>query len=229
MIPYAIAGIKELASTTIALQNQINALIATSTLQASQGAIDLSAIAGDINLNGHSLLNIGPISGLNGAWSIDGEGNITAKSITAQAITAVGSASGVTVYDRATAAPKCIYIEGGVIKTSDGACGATQNTGAAAAIQPASASATIPGINQQVIDSGNQSNPVATSSIPGISTETATTTTPITQTATSTPSVSSALTATSSPEIAPATEIVVTATEPVIIPETSITTATTMP
>ncbi len=87
-------------------------------------------------------------------------------------------------FNRATAAPKCIYIEGGVIKTSDGACGQTTNEGTAAVIVPASAPATIPGINQQVIDSGNQSTTTPTTTIP-----TATTTPEIIPIATSTPEI----------------------------------------
>jgi len=191
MVSFSWAGIKELASTTVSLQNQINALTATSTLQASQGTISLATLNSDLNLDGFSIINVKSITGMNGLWRIDEGGNIVAQSVETQKLTVGGgAASGVTVYDRATSAPKCIYIEGGVIKTSDGACGATQNVGAEAVIVPASAPTTIPGIL-----------PVATSSIPGISTATSTepiieiipepipvsTTTP--ETATSTPEI----------------------------------------
>ncbi|MBI4919713.1 tail fiber domain-containing protein [Candidatus Azambacteria bacterium] len=135
MIPYAIAGIKELASTTIALQNQINALTATSSLTAKSGTFDLTTLNSDLNVNSFSILNVKSIAGASGLWKIDESGNITAQNVNTQALTVGGgAASGVTVYDRETAAPKCIYIERGLIKTSDGVCGATQNTGTASDI-----------------------------------------------------------------------------------------------
>jgi len=49
------------------------------------------------------------------------------------------SAISLMFFNRTTTAPKCIYIEGGVIKTSDGACGATMNAGTAATIETAPA------------------------------------------------------------------------------------------
>ncbi|MDP3004190.1 MAG: tail fiber domain-containing protein, partial [Candidatus Azambacteria bacterium] len=135
VIALTVNAIKELASTTLALQNQINALIATSTLTAANGSFTLSTMNSDLNLNGFSLLNVKSITGINGLWRIDEGGNITAQSVETQALTVGGgAASGVTIYDRTTTAPKCIYIEGGVIKTSDGACGTTQNAGVPASI-----------------------------------------------------------------------------------------------
>ncbi|MBI2635253.1 MAG: hypothetical protein HYW79_01785 [Parcubacteria group bacterium] len=108
------------------------------TLAASGGTGDLAFMttaSGDLNLDGHSLLNVKSISGLNNLWSIDENGNITAQSVQTQSLTiGGGAASGVTIYDRSTSAPKCIYIEGGVIKTSDGACGTTTNAGTQALI-----------------------------------------------------------------------------------------------
>jgi len=210
MIPYAIAGIKELASTTLALQNQINALIATSTLTAKQGTIDLATLNSDLNLNGFAILNVKSISGLNGLWKIDEGGNITAQSVQTQALTVGGgAASGVTIYDRETAAPKCIYIEGGVIKTSDGACGATQNTGTPADLTnletpfPSSATTT----------TATTSDVVATSTEPHLETEF-----PSTLTATST-----------EPILTESEPIIATSTEPVIVSTTTPETATTTP
>lgn len=103
-----------------------------------------------------------------------------------------------------TNAPKCIYIEGGTIKTSDGACGTTTNTGTTAVIPPISE--TIP-------------SPAATS----LPTGQAGSVSEI-NTATSTPTI---ITATSTPIIEP---VIATTTEPVIITATSTTTmATTTP
>jgi len=170
-------------------------------LAAKQGTGDLASMTtanSDLNMNGFALINVKSISGLNNLWSIDEGGNITAQSVETQKLTVGGgAASGVTVYDRGTGAPKCIYIEGGVIKTSDGACGQTTNEGTIASI-PAS----IPGISTPEI-------------LP-----TATTTTDIIPVATSTPDIISAATttpeilpaATTTPDIAPASEPVVSST-----------------
>jgi hypothetical protein len=183
-------------------------------LAAAKGTIDLATLNTDLNLNGFAILNVKSITSISGLWSIDENGNLIVQSVNTQALTiGGGSASGVTIYDRETTAPKCIYIEGGVIKTSDGACGATTNAGTAA---------TIPGIL-----------PAAASSIPGIS---ATTTPDLTATITPTSAESGVgaptesvgaepiLTAISTPAVAPASEPIATTTEPVIISETATTT-----
>jgi hypothetical protein len=220
MIPYAIAGIKELASTTLALQSQMSLLsaamasnfgtgTATSTLQAQGGTINLSILNNDLNLNGFSILNVKSISGMNGLWSIDSDGNITAKSVNTQALTINGVASGVTVYDRGTTQPKCIYIEGGVIKTSDGACGATVNSGTVAVIE------TTP--TQSPPYQGGEEEGVSSSAT---TTPTTATTTPISETIPS--PTEPILTATSTPMIE-------TTSEPVIVSTTTILTATTTP
>ncbi|MDP2638627.1 MAG: hypothetical protein Q8P06_00430, partial [Candidatus Azambacteria bacterium] len=108
------------------------------SLTAAKGTGDLADMvtaSADMNMNGFALLNVKSIVGMNGLWRIDESGNITAQSVQTQALTiGGGSASGVTVYDRSTTQPKCIYIEGGAIMTSDGACGTTTNAGAPAEI-----------------------------------------------------------------------------------------------
>ncbi len=142
---------------------------------------------------------------MNGLWRIDEGGNITAQSVETQKLTVGGGAtSGVTIYDRQTTAPKCIYIEGGVIKTSDGACGQTTNAGAPAEIIPASAP--VPAVTA----------PVATST----PATTATTTPTVEPVATTTP----ILAATSTLAVVPAIEPVATTTAPMIILETATTT-----
>ena len=151
----------------------------------------------DLNINGFSILNVKSISGMNGLWKIDENGNITAQSVNTQSLTIGGGiASGVTIYDRTSGSPTCIYIEGGVIKTSSGACGATTNAGTEAIIETAPAA-----------DSTNSPQ--------------ATTTPDIIPTATTTPDIIPV--ATTTPEIIPiatSTEPVATTTEPVIISET---------
>ena len=111
-------------------------------LAAAQGTGELSQLVQfnqDVNVNGFALLNVKSIAGMNGLWKIDENGNITAQSVETQKLTVGGgNASGITVYDRQTSAPKCIYIEGGAIMSSDGVCGTTQNAGAPAEIIPAS-------------------------------------------------------------------------------------------
>jgi len=178
-------------------------------LTAKQGTGDLASMvtaSGDLNMNGFSILNVKSIVGMNGLWKIDENGNITAQSVQTQALTVGGgAASGVTIYDRSTAAPKCIYIEGGAMKVSDGACGATTNPGTIPVIQTASAAA-----------------------IPA----TATTTAPIIATSTPTVATTTSLIATTTPRILPmatTTPIIVPAPAPVIISTTTIPIATTTP
>ena len=167
--------------------------IATSTLQAKQGTIDLATVNSDINLNGFSILNIKSIAGINGLWKIDESGNLVVQSVNTQALTVGGgNASGVTVYDRGTTQPKCVYVENDVIKISAGACGATQNSGTPAVIETASAA-----VAPMVATSTTEILPTATSTteitIPALE-PIATTTEPVivsemvtTTTATSTP------------------------------------------
>ena len=167
--------------------------IATSTLTAKQGTIDLTTLNSDLNLNGFAILNVKSISGLNGLWKIDENGNLTVQSVNTQALTVGGgNASGVTVYDRGTTQPKCVYVENDVIKISAGACGATQNSGTPAVIETASAA-----VAPMVATSTTEILPTATSTteitIPALE-PIATTTEPVivsemvtTTTATSTP------------------------------------------
>ncbi len=170
-------------------------------LAAKQGTIDLVTLNSDLNLNGFSILNIKSITGMNGSWKIDESGNLTVQSVNTQALTVGGgAASGVTIYDRQTGAPKCIYIEGGVIKTSDGACGATTNAGTPVTIIPASA-------------------PAPSASLPPA------TTTPTATTATTTP----VLAATTTPVIAPAPEPVIVSTVSTSSPQATMPIATTTP
>ena len=162
------------------------------TLSTSSGQV---TAAGDLNMNGFSLINVKSITGLNNLWKIDENGNIIAQSVETQKLTVGGgAASGVTIYDRTTATPKCIYIEGGVVKTSDGKCGETTNAG-----------------TEAVISEGSPTSAGLEVGLPAgtVATTTEVVTEPI-------------IIATSTPEIVLATEsVVATTTEPVIIPAVS--------
>jgi len=167
---------------------------------------DTVSLNSDLNVNGFSLLNVKSISGLGGLWKIDEGGNITAQSVETQKLTiGGGAASGVTIYDRQTGAPKCIYIEGGVIKTSDGACGATTNAGTEAVVEIANNQA--PSSNNQTATSTAQNLELGTSSL---------------EQATSTPPASDG-SATSTPTSIPPAATSTPTPEPVIIPETTAT------
>ena len=117
---------------------------------------------------------------MNGLWRIDENGNITAQSVETQKLTVGGgNTSGITVYDRQTSAPKCIYIEGGAIMSSDGACGSTTLTTGGTEIVSASDPVLTPPIE-----------PVATSTPEILPVETTTSTEPIIiETATGTPEI----------------------------------------
>jgi|GEM_PF-4771340 len=192
ILAYAVKSIQEIASSTISLQNQINALIATSTLTAAKGTFALSTMNSDLNLNGFSILNVKSISGMNGLWKIDEGGNLIVQSVETQKLTVGGgAASGVTVYNRTTGQPKCIYIDdiGDTIKVSTGACGATTNIGTPAVITAV--------------------GPIATTT-PIIPTLTATTT-PTTSTSTLA-TTEQFLISTTTPVISPASEPVIAST-----------------
>ena len=164
-------------------------------LDAKQGSVDLISLNNDLNLNGFSLLNVKSISGLNNLWSIDADGNITAKSISTQALTVGGgNTSGITVYDRGTTQPKCVYVENDVIKISTGVCGSTAlTTGGAPAVITAAAPATVAPL-------ATTTPPIATSTPALEPTPVAiATSTPITATATTTPITAAIPTATTTP------------------------------
>ena len=152
-------------------------------LAAARGTGELSQLVQfnqDVNVNGFALLNVKSITGMNGLWRIDENGNITAQSVETQKLTVGGgNTSGITVYDRQTSAPKCIYIEGGAIMSSDGACGSTTLTTGGTEIVSASDPVLTPPIE-----------PVATSTPEILPVETTTSTEPIIiETATGTPEI----------------------------------------
>ena len=115
---------------------------------------------GDINLNGNNILDVGKIAGMFGTWSIDADGNLAVKSVTAEEVTAgklkVGSQpkpSGITLYDESTGDPYCLKINNGAILSMAGECSspaggaqsspqATSDTGQATPIPSADGGAT---------------------------------------------------------------------------------------
>ncbi|MFY9462496.1 MAG: tail fiber domain-containing protein [Candidatus Sungiibacteriota bacterium] len=149
MIPYAIAGIKELAGITAAIQTKLDELVpqlATSTTQQlitnawavaqTSGKVSVNFF-GDLNLNGNSIVNVSKIIGMWGKWKIDEDGTITAVKVVADEVTAknvtIGSQiapSGITLYDPA-GNPHCIKVDtGGALASTAGVCGSTPTTSA---------------------------------------------------------------------------------------------------
>ncbi|MBI2054636.1 MAG: hypothetical protein HYT39_00860, partial [Candidatus Sungbacteria bacterium] len=79
---------------------------------------------GDVNLNGNALLGVGQIVSQNGLWKIDETGRMTMKYIETDHLT-VGSTeapTGITLFDRATKAAYCVFIERGAVSTISGNC-----------------------------------------------------------------------------------------------------------
>jgi hypothetical protein len=160
-------AVKELASTTISLQNQINALNqsliqATSTLTAQQGTIDLASLNNDLNLNGFSLLNVKSISGMNGLWKIDESGNITAQNVNTQTISSV---KGFTTYDEDTGQPVCIKIKSGRIIALPGYCqdvNASNIVPASAAASDTAATSTTPISETTLLPAATSTEPILT-------------------------------------------------------------------
>ncbi|MBI2054492.1 MAG: hypothetical protein HYT39_00095, partial [Candidatus Sungbacteria bacterium] len=90
---------------------------------------------GDVNLGGNALLGVGQIVSQNGLWKIDETGRMTMKYIEAEEINAqkiivqniqVKAAditqTGITIYDRATQHPVCVFSDNNVLHSEPGDC-----------------------------------------------------------------------------------------------------------
>ncbi|MBX4216012.1 hypothetical protein KW797_03615, partial [Candidatus Parcubacteria bacterium] len=80
---------------------------------------------GDINLQGHKLLDVSRIAGFGGKWSIDENGNFAGESLTVAGTVKLGSPerrTGITLYDEVTGEPYCLSLAAGATKTAAGEC-----------------------------------------------------------------------------------------------------------
>ncbi len=144
---------------------------------------------GDVNMQGHVIMDVGKIIGSLGKWSIDENGTLMAvKIITDEMITKKLAVSdqatfgsrehpiGITIYDQAGGDPYCIKIKNGAMVSEAGECGVNSQF-------------SIPNVQSSSNDS--IINVAATStSTPAVVADTATSTPADAQPATTTPAVS---------------------------------------
>ncbi|MDP3762712.1 MAG: DUF5011 domain-containing protein [bacterium] len=94
-------------------------------------------------------LEVPAIFASSGKWSIDENGKLIAREIETQKLTVTGppglpGQAGITIYDRATGGPVCVFSENGVLKSETGACGSTTLTTSGGTQATASASTSTP-------------------------------------------------------------------------------------
>ncbi len=79
----------------------------------------LVAIDYDLDLGGHSMLNVRSIASASGKWSIDDNGLLIIEKIKAKFVEVE---NGITVKDKTTGEFYCIFVDNGVSKTELGSC-----------------------------------------------------------------------------------------------------------
>ncbi len=87
---------------------------------------------GVLDINDFDIIGVKAIYGSAGMWSIDGNGKLMAKEIETEKLIAKASVQigtkenpiGMTIFERGTGNPICVYAEGGILKTTAGECGA---------------------------------------------------------------------------------------------------------
>jgi hypothetical protein len=73
----------------------------------------------DVDFQGMSLLNVKAIASASGKWSVDENGNLTVVKVSADV---VKSKLGVTINDRITGQPYCVFVANGQSQTMPGDC-----------------------------------------------------------------------------------------------------------
>jgi hypothetical protein len=81
-------------------------------------------VAKDVDLQARSLLSVKAIASASGKWNIDEEGLLTVSGIKTDLgeFRPLKSPPGLTILDRATGQPVCVYSENNVLKTTPGDC-----------------------------------------------------------------------------------------------------------
>ena len=83
-----------------------------------------------LDLKGNSLENVSKILSANGSWGIDENGKLVVKKVTTEELEVktkvrFGTSEnpqGITIYDKATGQPKCIFVENDVVNIAQGEC-----------------------------------------------------------------------------------------------------------
>ncbi len=95
---------------------------------------------GALDINDFDMVNVKAISGSRGMWSIDENGKLLAKEVETGKLNVKDSVTigtkekpiGMTIFEKGTGNPICVYAEGGVLKTVSGECGAEAVGGSSA-------------------------------------------------------------------------------------------------
>jgi len=81
-----------------------------------------------LDMDGKDIENVRRILSASGLWSIDENGKLIVQEIETQKLTVTGP-QGITIYDRATGGPVCVFSENGILKSESGACGTNLEAG----------------------------------------------------------------------------------------------------
>ncbi len=137
-----LAGLKSQQRKIEELDGAITQSHGTQNLQTNAWSVDQQSgkvnvgFMGDVNMQGHVIMDVGKIIGSLGRWSIDENGTLMAvKIITDEMITKKLAVSdqatfgsrehpiGITVYDQMTGDPYCIKMKNGAMVSEAGECG----------------------------------------------------------------------------------------------------------
>src|SRR3989344_5524042 len=80
------------------------------------------------DMDNNDIINARKILSASGLWSIDENGKLIVQEIETKKLTVTGQ-QGITIYDRVTGQPVCVYSENGVLKSEDGECWAAETGG----------------------------------------------------------------------------------------------------
>ena len=81
-----------------------------------------------LDMDNNDIINARKILSASGLWSIDENGKLIVQEIETKKLTVTGQ-QGITIYDRVTGQPVCVYSENGVLKSEDGECWAAETGG----------------------------------------------------------------------------------------------------
>lgn len=110
---------------------------------------------------GLALVDVKAIASISGKWSIDESGLLVAVKVKAEVVEVT---KGVTIFDRTTGSPYCVFVDGGIIKTEAGACDAIQEaaTSSGTAAGEATDTSSNSELNSESAPGGTEVQPLST-------------------------------------------------------------------
>ncbi|MBI2639436.1 MAG: hypothetical protein HYW90_00890 [Candidatus Sungbacteria bacterium] len=138
------------------------------SIDQSSGKVSVNFF-GDLRLNGNSIVDVKAITGMWGKWSIDENGKVVAKEVETENLFVKKQAtfgttdapSGITIYDRVTKQPVCVFSENGALRSEAGACGTTGNQESGIMNQGTSTTET----QDTIVESGTSNPELGTSNL----------------------------------------------------------------